>query len=163
MENEFVPFELAVRLKDLGFDEPCLAYFNGNRPSRLGGEGSNYIDNMHQWRNTFLSFKDEDIVLTPEKDWTDEPNTVRKKWGMTVASPLWQQAFDWFREKHNIVQTIYCNASGFIWELHYNTERGGSHICDSGETGDCEMSGMFTRYEKAREACLEKLIELIEK
>ena len=31
MEKEFVPYELAVKLKALGFDEPCLDYFaNGN-------------------------------------------------------------------------------------------------------------------------------------
>ena len=29
MEKEFVPYELAVKLKELGFDEPCLAFYNG--------------------------------------------------------------------------------------------------------------------------------------
>ena len=29
MEKEFVPYELAVKLKELGFDEPCFAYYNG--------------------------------------------------------------------------------------------------------------------------------------
>jgi len=66
----------------------------------------------------------------------------------------------WFREKYNIVHTVYSNASGYIWELHYNQERGGTHICDSGESGDCEMSGMFTIYEKAELECLKKLIEI---
>jgi hypothetical protein len=28
MEKEFVPYELAVKLKELGFDEPCFAYYN---------------------------------------------------------------------------------------------------------------------------------------
>ena len=28
MEKEFVPYELAIKLKELGFDEPCFAYFN---------------------------------------------------------------------------------------------------------------------------------------
>ena len=27
MEKEFVPYELAVKLKELGFDEPCLASY----------------------------------------------------------------------------------------------------------------------------------------
>ncbi len=27
MEKEFVPYELAVKLKELGFDEPCYGYF----------------------------------------------------------------------------------------------------------------------------------------
>jgi len=75
--------------------------------------------------------------------------------------PLYQQAFRWFRVKYNIVHTVYSNASGYIWELHYNQERGGTHICDSGESGDCEMSGMFTTYEKAELECLKKLIEIV--
>jgi hypothetical protein len=28
MEKEFVPYELAVKLKALGFDEPCLMYYD---------------------------------------------------------------------------------------------------------------------------------------
>ena len=27
MEKEFVPYELAVKLKELGFDEECLSYY----------------------------------------------------------------------------------------------------------------------------------------
>jgi hypothetical protein len=27
MEKEFVPYELAVKLKELGFDEPCFGYY----------------------------------------------------------------------------------------------------------------------------------------
>jgi hypothetical protein len=29
MKNEFIPYEQALELKELGFDEPCLAFYNG--------------------------------------------------------------------------------------------------------------------------------------
>jgi hypothetical protein len=29
MEKEFIPYEQALELKELGFDEPCLAFYNG--------------------------------------------------------------------------------------------------------------------------------------
>jgi hypothetical protein len=29
MEKEFIPYEQALALKELGFDEPCFAYYNG--------------------------------------------------------------------------------------------------------------------------------------
>jgi len=29
MEKEFIPYEQALELKELGFDEPCLKYWNG--------------------------------------------------------------------------------------------------------------------------------------
>lgn len=78
-----------------------------------------------------------------------------------VTAPLKQQVFKWFRDKYNIVHTVYSNASGYIWELHYNKERGGTHICDSEESGDCELSGMFTTYEGAESECIDKLISVI--
>lgn len=31
MEKEFVPYEQALALKELGFDEPCLAWHNSKR------------------------------------------------------------------------------------------------------------------------------------
>jgi hypothetical protein len=31
MEKEFVPYELALRMKALGFDEPCFGYFLSDR------------------------------------------------------------------------------------------------------------------------------------
>ena len=80
---------------------------------------------------------------------------------ITIDGPLKSQVFKWFRDEHNIVHTVYSNASGYIWELHYNKERGGTHICDSEESGDCELSGMFTTYEGAESACIDRLIEII--
>lgn len=35
MEKEFVPYELAVKLKELGFDEPCLANWSNNKVFKL--------------------------------------------------------------------------------------------------------------------------------
>jgi hypothetical protein len=30
MEKEFIPYELALRMKQLGFNEPCFGYYNYN-------------------------------------------------------------------------------------------------------------------------------------
>ena len=29
MEKEFIPFELSLKMKQLGFDEPCFTFYNG--------------------------------------------------------------------------------------------------------------------------------------
>ena len=78
-----------------------------------------------------------------------------------IKAPLYQQAFRFFREEYNMLPTIYSNASGWCFEYHDN--EGGTHRYDSGYTGDCEMSGAFTSYEKAELACLKKLIEICSK
>lgn len=30
MENQFIPYELSLKIKELGFDEPCLAWYHPN-------------------------------------------------------------------------------------------------------------------------------------
>ena len=40
MQKEFVPYELAVKLKALGFDEECFSYYDlNNKPNFFGADG----------------------------------------------------------------------------------------------------------------------------
>jgi len=149
MEKEFIPYEQALELKELEFNEPCFGCY---------AENKELIIRVGDYRS-FSNKKPEDIIErifynNIIKDFNSYVND-------TASAPLYQQAFRWFRDKYNLVHTVYSNASGYIWELHYNQERGGTHICDSGESGDCEMSGMFITYEKAELECLKKLIEIV--
>jgi hypothetical protein len=123
MEKEFIPYEQALALRELGFDEPCFGRY-GNDSKML------------------------------YKDYSKE---LHSNWH-TIA-PLYQQAFRWFREKHNMLANIYSNASGFLYEYHDTI--GGTHRYDSGFTGDCEDTGTFTSFEKAQIECLKELIETI--
>jgi hypothetical protein len=71
MNKYFVTFEQALALKELGFDEPCLAWFGSMR------------------------------VLTLEKTFKNRSgtSTVNKKWNNCTNIPLYSQAFEWFRNK----------------------------------------------------------------
>ena len=134
MKNEFIPYEQALELKELGFDESCIFSYTPhkflyNNLSKIQVHGSDSIDLQ---RNT--SF---------------------------VSAPPYQQAFRWFREKHNLLGNVYSNASGWLWEIHDNI--GGTHRFGSKWSGDCEESGMFTSFEKAELECLKKLIEIVKK
>jgi hypothetical protein len=83
MEKEFVSYEIALKLKELGFDEPCFTYYyniNGNIRTGL----SINIHNAWTYAGT-------------------------KKLGTTLA-PLYQQVFKWLRSKYGIdfsINTIY--------------------------------------------------------
>ena len=60
---------------------------------------------------------------------------------------LYQQAFRWFREKHQISPSIHCmSEQGNSWRYHIPNE--------GGETN-------FSTYEEAELACLIKLIEIV--
>ena len=74
MNKEFITYEQALELKELGFDEDVIAYWEKNsllKPIPM----SDFIN----------SFPVNDY---PKADW--------------IAAPLYQQAFRWFREKYSI-------------------------------------------------------------
>ena len=119
MEKEFVPYELALRLKALGFDEPCLAiHSNANLKTGL------YTLNKYRLKL---------IKQGSQKD-------------KGVKAPLYQQAFRWFREKHN----LHCAVN-----THTSSTNQLTYICS------LEFGKKLT-YEEAELACLEKLLEIVE-
>jgi hypothetical protein len=94
MEKEFIPYEQALALKELGFDEKCFATWI-ERDIRDGGG----------------------IVL---EMWGDE-DTEYTPMSMLIA-PLYQQAFRWFREKYKISGEIssdyYLEGKDNEWEYN---------------------------------------------
>jgi hypothetical protein len=111
MNKEFIPYEQALELKELGL----LTYK-----------------------------KDNDFGLLYK--------------GSDIPSILYQQAFRWFREKYNMLSTVYSNASGFLYE--WSDTIGGTHRgwseCEGPNNG-----GVWDTYEEAELACLKKLIEIV--
>jgi hypothetical protein len=81
MTKEFIPYEQALALKELGFDETCFASINNfSKIPYIPSKGGKYINS---------------------KDFEK---------GNTAACPLYQQVFRWFREKFvldSIVQPTY--------------------------------------------------------
>jgi hypothetical protein len=129
MKKDFIPYEQALELKGLGFDEPCFGGYYSNQ------------DNVNLW-----FFK--------EAKNSDRDERVRE--GFATA-PTYSQAFRWFREKHNILATVYSNASGYLYE--WSDSVGGTHRGWSDYEGPND-SGVWNTYEEAELACLKKLIEL---
>jgi len=75
MEKEFVPYELAVKLKQLGFDEPCLGLY--------------YPDGKFNIK--------EQNGLNCDSDKNSYLDSLGNSAGFCTA-PLYQQVFRWFRE-----------------------------------------------------------------
>ena len=72
----------------------------------------------------------------------------------SINAILWQQAFDWFREKYNLFSTInFYRENGFNHKKYY-------FCIDVYEVG-FERADNFITYEQARLKCLEKLIEIV--
>jgi len=76
MEKEFCTYEQALAIKELGFDEPCLA---------------------HYIKHTSTMNKDKISLQIGHLDYDD----LYKEYELKNV-PLKQQAFRWFREKYGI-------------------------------------------------------------
>ena len=139
MEKEFVPYELAVKLKAIGFDEPCFGWF---RSTRIPSNFTEYF------------LETEFGMSESPSDWVNS-NFLDK----ACSAPLYQQAFRWFREKYGLRIRNYgsINYSGELSEYFEIFKYGYG-------TSDKSLSieiGALT-YEEAELDCLEKLIEIVE-
>jgi len=78
MNKEFVTYEQALALKELGFNEPCFGYYIETKewiPASYSQKGTIYPSN----------------------------SDLMKEW---VSASLYQQAFRWFREKYKLQAEI---------------------------------------------------------
>ena len=141
MEKEFIPYEQALALKELGFDEGCFAIWS---PGLSEFEISN-IGNFRLFSSVIkIDSKQSNLLY------------INKKETVKVAAPLYQQAFRWFREKYNIECYVNCywnevDSSKRDYYANYNY---GSDIFYSINIG-------FKNYEEAELECLKKLIEIV--
>jgi hypothetical protein len=125
MNKEFIPYKQALELKELGFDEECLAYYH--QDERLE------VDSLGIKRNHY-----------------------RGKYG--VLAPLYQQAFRWFRERHELrISNYRCSIK----------KEGGIVIGDGFRIFKYGKDTISTiekeTYEEAELECLKKLIEIVKK
>ena len=121
MEKEFIPYQEALALKELGFDEPCFGY----------------------WKS---------------KNWLIQENTRTDGYthaDQECSAPLYQQAFRWFREKHDLVHRIDRDGGWWICTI--------LNLYDEKEQGTIEIhiKRYPDTYEEAEQACLIKLIEIV--
>ena len=137
INNQFIPYNLALELKELGFDEECFGWWSW----------------INENTASFYSYPMSNKKM-------DEHNMNPKN----CSAPLWQQAFEWFREKYDceaiyniIPPEAYKNNdkikkySWYVWNLHSDPRIQPNH------------RGFVDTYEEARLVCLEKLIEIAKK
>jgi len=115
MEQEFVPYGLALKLKQLGFDNPCFAWYVSESYGLEYGKAVK-----------------SDLI----KD--------------GLVAPTFSQAFRWFREKQFLIDVTSHNSDEYEfyikWSFAYSF-----------------LSDIYKTYEEAELACLEKLIEIVER
>ena len=143
MNKEFIPYEQALELKELGFDEPCLGFYDGKESTQL------YFNNKRDASGDFIPF-----VKSERLTW--------------FGTPTFSQAFRWFREKHglrNSITDFIDDETGIEWDYEIAIigtdldERGNYKPLVDYSTDD--ETRKFKTYEEAELACLQKLIEIV--
>lgn len=169
MNKEFVPYEESLELKELGFDEECLAYYTTGNPVTLDKEGnktnfvllsakrSGELVGHGTVRNfLFKWLKDNDRTY-------GELSTLSN----SVTAPLYRQVFRWFREKHGLHSFITGDLITYdieIWDTRKHLEIHkfiSSLTKEAGEfTNKDGKHYLFGTYEEAELECIKKLIEI---
>lgn len=97
MEKEFVPYELAIKLKLIGFNEPCFAYFQEQYDEL---SPVMVTDDAEHKRSGFRTCINSEI---PEN---------------FTSAPTFYQAFRWFRKEHNLFTWIDKYESRYRVNIH---------------------------------------------
>lgn len=161
MKEQFVPHNLAVRLKKLGFDEPCFTYWT---EGLFENRGKYSLQSIMKTMHLNTPYKEEIYGYDP-RDYSREnkeliyfvgyKSSLKDMFGDDVlAAPLWQQAFDWMLKNHNLHYHISYNSGRNVYSYSIYQENDGSI------TGNDLYD--FFNYGEARLETLMKMIQLIE-
>jgi hypothetical protein len=131
MDAEFLPYKESLALKELGFDEECMALFTNGKLTIYGKQSLDSIkgSGLH---NRHLGNSEK-----------------------MITAPLYQQAFRWFREKYKYLVSPFSTESEEGKVIYY------FEIGKVDKFTVDIYSDDKSTYEEAELACLEKLIEIV--
>ncbi len=143
MNKEFVPYEIALKLKELGFNEPCFAMWTK-------GLSEFEYGSMMLPRIFSSKFRLNDTQSC--QSYVNNPDTP-----FGVAAPTFSQAFKFFREKCNLISNLQYYGN-WNFEIFRITE-----LAEPIDDLDINYTFKGGTYEEAELECLKKLIELCKK
>ena len=90
MKEQFVPYDMALKLKELCFNEPCFCFYTYKKEIRRYTNFDGDLNQLQSLKNSSITVSDE--------------------W---CTAPLWQQVIDWLRDKHSLDVIISSNLLGY--------------------------------------------------
>jgi hypothetical protein len=141
MNREFIPYQIALDMKSIEFDEPCFMFYEQGTKDKYLQQG---VDDDY-WGD-----------YSEPRDWNSIPNKPWKPFCQCISAPLYQQAFRWFREKYGLEHKILRDTYGCRYQITKVTPT---------TLEDIDFKGQYsnTSYDEAELECLKKLIEICKK
>ena len=152
MNKQFVTYEIALALRELGFNEECLAiYYKDDNPKRLLFS----IEEKYSSNPEVAKHQSRDVIrnINFEKGWA-------------IKAPLWQQAVEWLMNEKSIFIDLadeYDNKANQFWAIFIF---GKFHIKNNIRTRECHYHyhGIpYLDYNEAKEHAVLKSIDIIKK
>ena len=134
MEKEFIPYEQALALKELGFDEFCFGHY------------------QQEWDDDEINELEPSLHMIFSKQ--------HQHAFQSCTAPTFSQSFRWFREKYGLSHTIHLKMSYNKRKIWYNINELDNRLIKSKFFKDYPR-GFFKTYEEAELECLKKLIEIV--
>jgi hypothetical protein len=135
LQKDFLPFELSLKMKQLGFDEPCMYY--------VDEQNNSFIYNFQTHPDEFIEWCGVKVISTP----------------------TYSQSFKFFREKYNLQSEIEFRHCEYSFKINFQKLADGEnppvmvwHLIDSWLGLNMNL---FKTYEEAELECLKKLIEIV--
>ena len=131
MKELFCSYEQSLALKELGFDEPCLGFYERNKE-----------------------------LIIQQCEVTDFSTA-----SLQCIAPTKSQIFKWFRDKHDFSHQISKTRGGqYMPYVNGDTllDVATEHKVGKILIDDKGYKWMYDTYEEAEDACIDKLIELIQ-
>jgi hypothetical protein len=140
MDKEFIPYEQALALKELGFNRRTFA--------------------------TYSTIQNNKWILTPdlsgEGTFSGSGEGQYPKGSSACIAPTFSQAFRFFREKYNLNAEPYTTDMGSIeYSFQIRDLYSEKYVYDNFDGAGSTYTGTFASSEKAELECLKKLIEIV--
>lgn len=145
--EDFVPFDLSIKLKEKGFREKCLMHY-----TNIGGLYLNSIDTYYR--------------PNQELDYTDFLGCLNlgNNIGL-IDAPTISQVLKWLREEKKIHIEVVFGCCGFCWDLILNIKYVEGYNNSEWDVLDCEKYAEINNqenhstYEQAAIAAIEYVID----
>jgi hypothetical protein len=132
MKREFLTYEQSIDMRAIGFNEPCLAYYD---------KDGDFLGDISVNEDTDNLYTNADFVMYQDFKVAD------------VSAPTFSQAFRWFREK--------CDLIGVILPYLIIGNQWYYKITNRNNSSGLPFEEGFETFEEAELACLQKLIEIV--
>jgi hypothetical protein len=164
MKKEFISYEQALALRNLGFDEPCFTkfedYFNKTKLQPIIAT----LSLNTPYENEYNGY-DQKIINDNIKRWffTGYKNSVKNHNQNILSAPTYSQAFRWFRDNYGLQCYPVLDIKDTYWCLFLDGENSGYLFIDGDYGYFSEEHLEFKTYEEAELECLKKLIKVLKK